>query len=245
MKKKAKIQNRGLKTIIVFTLFVLFVLFICVSALMYELTKKPYIKKNVDQKNESYLFEYYFTTNPDIMGRDFIGSPDARVTVIIFTDFISDAGKDFEKDIVPQLRDEFIDSGRVRLYYKTYISDDDYNSKENGYVYATAILCIEESIGKGNLSDIIDAIVGLETDKIDNVAERFGIAKSKFNKCMDSSDYIIVQKDMIDSEKLAVGTSLPAIYIGIDGKDNTKIVGVPSYARLRRAIRNKEVILGI
>jgi len=138
------------------------------------------------------------------------GDAKAPVTIIEFSDFQCPFCGKFFKDTLPQLRNEYIKTGRVKLVYRDYPLDfHPYAQKA-----AEAADCADEQ-GKfwqmhDKLFDNQDAITASELKKY---AADLGLDTAKFNNCLDTSKYEQeVKKDLADGNTIGV-SGTPAFFI--------------------------------
>ena len=53
----------------------------------------------------------------DITGQPLLGNPDATVTMVVFEDFRCPACQNFELNVMPDIRRDYVDTNRVRVAY--------------------------------------------------------------------------------------------------------------------------------
>ncbi len=56
----------------------------------------------------------------DLSGQPFIGGEDATVTVAVFEDFKCPACRNFEENIYPQLKRDYIDDGKIKFHFVNF-----------------------------------------------------------------------------------------------------------------------------
>ncbi|MGA8941182.1 MAG: DsbA family protein [Thermoactinomyces sp.] len=106
--KHKKGKNRSLSTITMITVLVFFIGF-GVVAVYQSVTNK---------QNEQ--AESARTYDIDYTGQPRIGSPDAPVKIMEFADFKCPVCKEFEETVYPQLKRDYIDTGKVQMYFTNY-----------------------------------------------------------------------------------------------------------------------------
>lgn len=146
-----------------------------------------------------------------------LGNPDAKVTLIEFSDFqCSFCGK-FFTEVEPLLRKEYIETGKVRMIYKDFAFLGPESSaageaaecaKDQGkyWEYHDALFNKEVADGlenNGNLSS--SALKALASD--------IGLDRGQFDSCVDSRKYKSeVEKDYKDGQAIGVRAT-PTLFI--------------------------------
>lgn len=160
------------------------------------------------------------------------GSGNAPVTVVVFGDYQCDSCGFFAEEIVPQLRDEFIDPGVVLLAYRHY--------PLLGEQSVRAALASECAAQQGKFWEMHELLsswkagVGIERfpkELLEQFAFGARIGPAEYRSCMANPDTIIpVEQGLRDGFSLGV-RELPAIYV-----NGTYANGVVDYTRLRSMI---------
>jgi len=140
-----------------------------------------------------------------------LGNPNAKVTVIEFSDFQCPFCRVLWKDTLPQLKKEYIDTGKIRFVYRDYPLP----FHEGAAPYAQAAQCADD---QGKFWEYHDKIfqeqdksgqgtvpfVGVATLK--TWARDLGLDGGSFDQCLDSDKYKAeVEKDAADG--VAAGVS--------------------------------------
>lgn len=146
-----------------------------------------------------------------------LGKKDAPVTMIEFSDFQCPFCRKFYKETLPQIKKEYIDTGRVKFVYRDFPLDFHQGAKPAAegaecardqnkfWEMHDAIFNEQEKQGQGTIQFT-------KTDVIKWAGE-IGLDMSKFNQCLDSGKYKQeVEKDIADG--LAAGVNgTPATFI--------------------------------
>jgi|TARA_B100001971_G_C18160219_1_gene520953 hypothetical protein len=190
--------------------------------------KNPVFKEKVNSRDVTYLYNFYLQSNPKTDNRMIYGNPDASITFTVVLDVTSDASGYFVKEILPLLKEEFIDTGKVKYYHKNYLTLEDIGEKTDRFKYSAALLCIESKEDYFNFFDEFkDATAFI----------------SKYNLSQDCNEDVRLREDAMEIENFGTITA-QRFYIGIEGADSTVLDGVQSYAKFRRIIRNHQIIIG-
>ena len=156
-----------------------------------------------------------------------IGVSAAPLTVMMFTEHHCGYCKDFDTNAFPSLRQEFIDTGKVKLRIgilplKKYLDSD---------LSAMGLLCAAQQ-GKGvAMHSLLFTLAARDADAQAKAAGKIGIDPKKFASCLKNDS----TKAMLESEKSLAHTLdvtlVPTLFIG-----GEKSVGLPYYEDLRGAI---------
>lgn len=146
-----------------------------------------------------------------------LGNKNAPITLIEFSDFQCPFCRKFMIDTLPQIKKEYIDTGKVKLVYR----DFPLSFHPGAAPAAEGAECAED---QGKFWEMHDAIFN-EQEKQGSGTIQFGIADvkkwaakigldtAKFNQCLDSGKYKAeVEKDIADGTAAGV-TGTPAIFI--------------------------------
>ncbi len=178
-------------------------------------------------------------TNISIGNAPLLGSSVANVTVVEFSDFQCPFCASFFSNTLSELKKEYIDTGKVKFYYKHYPLDFHQNAK----VASVASECAKE---QGKFWEYHNTLLGNQTawetlvgnntvKKFEGYAVDLGLDPNKFETCLDSLKYErIVDSDLEQGTMLGV-TGTPAFFVGKEGK-YTLIEGAQPFESFRQAI---------
>lgn len=148
----------------------------------------------------------------------FLGSADAPVTIIEFSDFQCPFCRKLWRDVLPQLKKDYIDTGKVKFVYRDYPLTGLHEMAQGS---AEAAECADD---QGKFWDMHDKMFAEQEKKgagtiaytiidLKKWAGQIGLNQSQFNDCLDTEKYKSeVEKDLADGTASGVrGT--PAIFI--------------------------------
>jgi protein-disulfide isomerase len=166
-----------------------------------------------------------------------LGSKDAPVTMVEFTDYQCAFCRQFHLATFPSLRQKYIDTGKVRFITRDLPLD----MHANAFPAAEAARCAGEQDQFWKMRDLmITNANALAPDKIVEYAQSIPLDMPKFRACVDSHKYKdSVRKEFEEASSLRIeGT--PTFLIGRttrDGVEGTLLVGalpLPAFeARLK------------
>jgi protein-disulfide isomerase len=169
------------------------------------------------------------TTSVDVANAPFLGSKDAPLTIVEFTDFQCPFCHRFFEETLPDLKKNYIDSGKVRFYS----IDLPLDMHRNALLAAQAGRCAGD---QGQLWAMHDRMQGnperLELADLLGYAQEFGMNPSAFRQCLESGRHKeeIQQGAREGMQKGARGT--PAFVIGKStptGVEGELVVGAEPY----------------
>ena len=148
--------------------------------------------------------------NPRKGTTPYFGKQDAPVEIIEFSDFECPFCKRFFEETYPQIKEEYIKTGKVKLYYRDFpLPSHQYAQKA-----AEAARCAGDQEKYWAMHDEIftyqDAI---RVDELKFYAETIGLDVASFSTCLDTGKYAEeVQKDVADGQAMGVGGT-PTFFI--------------------------------
>lgn len=150
-----------------------------------------------------------------------LGSEDAKVTVIEFSDFQCPFCKSLFETSLPQLKSEYIDTGKVKFHYRHYpltaihpnamksaIASECANDQDRFWDYHDKLFTSQDEWA--NLATTA------ASDKFKEYASGLGLNTGNFNSCLDSDKF----KDQVDQD-LSDGTAA-----GVNGTPATFVNGI-------------------
>ncbi len=168
----------------------------------------------------------------------FLGSKNAPVAMIEFSDYQCPFCRSFWRDSLSQLKKEYIDTGKVRFVYRDY----PLSFHPMAAISAQAAECAEDQNKYWEMHDKIfgeqdkkgQGTVQFTVQDIKKWALDIGLSADKFNKCLDSEKYKSeVEKDFSDGSAAGV-SGTPTFFI-----NGRSVVGAQPYSALRAIIEEE------
>ena len=164
-----------------------------------------------------------------------LGKNDAKVTMIEFSDFECPFCKRYFDETLSQIIKEYVDTGKVKLYYRHFpldfhpaampsaLASECANEQEKFWEYHDKIFQEQDKIA-GKTADVI-------TTQLKSFAQKLGLNASRFSSCLDNAKYQAnVDADLNDGRTAGV-SGTPTFFI--NGK---RIVGAQPYASFKALI---------
>ena len=164
-----------------------------------------------------------------------LGNPKAKVTLVEFSDFQCPFCRRFWKDTLPQIKKEYIDTGKVKFVYRDYplsfhpgaqpAAESAQCAKDQNKFWEMhdKIFSEQEKQGQGTIQFSIG--------DIKNWASQIGLNMSAFNQCLDSGKYKSeIEKDVADGSAYGV-SGTPTLYI-----NGNPIVGAQPFSAFKAII---------
>lgn len=174
-------------------------------------------------------------------GSQMLGSKDAPVTMVEFTDYQCPFCQRFHTTVFNELKKNYIDTGKVRFYSRDLPLD---TMHPNAIRAAMAARCAAEQGQFWKLRDIM----GANPDKLDMTSIMADAASLKmdttaFKSCVESDKYkSAIQNDVLEAMKIgADGT--PTFVIGkstANGVDGEVLVGAQPYVAFDQKLKQLE-----
>ena len=160
-----------------------------------------------------------------------LGKKDAKVTIVEFSDLECPFCEKFDTETFPQLKKEYIDTGKVRFAYRHYILP----SHSNAPKAAEAVACAN---GQGKSWELIEAIFSdqknITVADLKKKAAAAGLNATRFDRCLDSGEKKSeVDQDQSEGTKAGV-TGTPTFFI--NGK---RLVGAQPFSQFQAAIERE------
>lgn len=173
-----------------------------------------------------------------------MGNKNAPLTIIEFSDYECPFCKRSFNDVIPNLKKDYIDIGKVKFVYR----DLPLSFHQNAHKEAQAAECARTQGGDTAYFKYHDQIftkttsngTGIALDQLPVIAKDLGLNVSQFQQCLDSEKFKAeVDKDIADAT--AAGASgTPTWFIGKTTSngtiDGTRIVGAQPYATFKTVI---------
>jgi len=173
-----------------------------------------------------------------------LGDENAPITMIEFVDYECPFCKRFADETFPQIKSEYIDTGKVKLVMR----DLPLSFHQNAHAESQAAECAREQGGDTTYFKYHDEIfkrtisngTGLALDQLSVIANDIGLNGSTLQSCLDSEKYKAeVDKDLADASAYGA-TGTPSFFIGksssSDKFSGTILVGAQPFAVFKTII---------
>jgi protein-disulfide isomerase len=174
----------------------------------------------------------------DLTGVSMLGSKDAPFTIVEYTDYQCPFCQRFHLSAYPEIKKEYVDTGKVRFYSKDLPLDFHADAMRA----AQAARCAGDQSKFWELRDVM----GANPDKLDmghilNFAAALKIDTQQFQDCVTSDKYrTLVQADV--AEAMRVGANgTPAFVVGKSvgkGVDGELVVGAMPFGNFDKILRD-------
>lgn len=145
-------------------------------------------------------------------GNPILGNPNAKITIIEFADFQCGYCKLFSDQVLPQIIDKYIKTGKAK-----FISKDFAIKGENSMSAAIAANCANEQNKfieyHNGLYGLQEKENGFSRDNIMMIAQNLNLNIFKFNSCLGNGDIRKEVEQNTKEGKLAGVTGTPTIFI--------------------------------
>lgn len=186
----------------------------------------------------------------DIIDVPVIGDMDAPVTIVEFADFQCVACAQFAETIMPQIKSQYIDTGKVKLAAKTLTFIDSYDKSGKSvesFLSAMAFECANEQ-GKAReiqekiyAAEIAERKKGTSPENSGNLntlfffstARELGLSESQFSSCVNSVKYADRLTRYLNDAQTAMSGKVATPAVFINGK---MISGVRQFSEYRTVI---------
>ncbi|MBC5792849.1 MAG: thioredoxin domain-containing protein [Nanohaloarchaea archaeon] len=172
----------------------------------------------------------------NLEGEPMMGSPDANVTVVEFGDFQCPACRSFEAQSFSRIKQEYIDTGKVKFYWKDYPLTQIHPWAQSG---AEAMECVNRQ-NQTAFWDVKDTLFRNQGtlsqsnahSQITDWAVEEGVNRSDMNACLNNGEALSeVNQDISDGQSNSV-TSTPTVFV--NGKSVRN-----SYSSIKAAIEQQ------
>lgn len=201
-------------------------------------TQKPSQALPIAQPNQTGLVKV------SVVGDPVLGDKNATLTLVEFSDYECPFCKKAFEEILPELKKNYIDTGKVKLVYK----DLPLPFHQNAFKEAEAAQCAKTQGGDTAYFKYHDQIfsqtasggTGIALDQLPTLAKDISLDAAQFQKCLDDSSMKSeVDKDLAEAEKLGVNGT-PTWFLGKtiseDYIEGIKIVGAQPFSAFKSAI---------
>ena len=180
----------------------------------------------------------------DISNSPILGDKNATLTLVEFSDYECPFCKKSFDELLPELKKNYISTGKLRLVYKNLPLPFHQNAAKE----AEAALCAKDQGGDVAYFKYHDAIftqtagggTGIALDQLPVLAKEIGMNVTKFQKCLDDSKFkTAVDKDLAQAQKVGANGT-PTWFLGKTTSDDSVegviMVGAQPFSAFKTAI---------
>jgi len=238
-------MNNQTRTSLVLLSLIIFILAVSIYLMSAQsLQERSLLEQEEGEWAAGYLLRSMLPKKVNLKGRYFEGDDDASVTLAFYANPTSSAAQRFIQEVFPMLREEYIDTGKLRFYPKYHLTFEDFEQRNEKFLYAAALSCFEEL---GDLSFFPFYLNSFRTNPSSallTTAEAYGVSEPKMQDCMGGQPHTDLKDDLLETDSYGLEAVIPFTVIGIEGRDTTILRGVPSYRKLNKTLRRYLIQIG-
>jgi protein-disulfide isomerase len=153
----------------------------------------------------------------DLADAPILGSPSARVVLLEYSDFQCPFCGKFARDVFPEVKSEFIDTGRIRVAFRQF----PLGIHKQAIPAAKAALCAADSGRFWEMHErLFEEGARLLPKDLRDYAVGVGVSRSVFEECMDRIGSTRIDQDIESGRAIGV-TGTPAFLVGVVEGDNS------------------------
>lgn len=180
----------------------------------------------------------------DISDSPILGDKNAKLTLVEFSDYECPFCKKVYDELLPELKKNYISTGKVRLVYKNLPLP----FHQNAFKEAEAALCARDQGGDIAYFKYHDQIftktsgggTGITLDQLPTLAKEVGLNATTFQNCLGSGKFKTqVDKDLAEAQRVGANGT-PTWFLGkttgSDSVEGTIMVGAQPFSAFKTAI---------
>ncbi len=164
-----------------------------------------------------------------------LGDSNAPVTIVEFADFECPFCKRYFDNAYPQIKENYVDTGKVRYVYKDFPLTRIHPMAKKA---AIAAQCVYQIDGNDAFWEYHDMIFNNQNQLSDSSLKQWasdvGLNTNEFNSCFDNRDTKSEVEEDLSQGQSAGASGTPTFFI--NGK---KIVGAQPYSKFKQAIESE------
>lgn len=165
-----------------------------------------------------------------------LGNASAKVAIVEFSDFQCPFCRKFHQETLPQIKHDYIDTGKVQLIYRDVPLENHPHAK----LAAVAASCAGAQKQYWEAADALFEPEEITEESIRNLGAKLGLDKTLFSACLEDKNQLsTVESDRAYAKTLGIDGT-PTFYVGrIEGNkvvDARPILGAQPYAAFAEAI---------
>ena len=170
-----------------------------------------------------------------------IGSPNAPITIIEFSDFQCPFCARFHIQTLPIIMDEYINEGKVKLVFRDFPIQ---SIHPNAVLASVAAECANEQEKFKEMHDILferqkewsNQETGGAIELFNQYAREMELKQEQFESCLTSAKYVEeIQKDLNDGRTYGI-TGTPGFFIGNDEIGFVELKGAQPFESFKKVI---------
>jgi len=169
------------------------------------------------------------------------GDRNARIALIEFSDYQCPFCGRYAKEVMPQLQDEYVKTGKVKYVFQ----DMPLDFHKNAFKAAEAAHCAGDQGKFWEMHDLLfQNQTALDPEQLPVHAKSLGLSESAFSRCLESGKFAAqIRQDIAQAGTVGI-TGTPTFFIGLvqpgDGRVKVmkKLVGAKPYAEFKSAFDN-------
>ena len=160
-----------------------------------------------------------------------MGNPNAPLTIIEYSDFQCPFCARHSFETFPQLKKEYVDTGKVKIVFKNFPLP----FHQNAEIAAEASECaLEQGKFWKYKENLFENQENLGVDDLKKCAQDLGLDTQRFNSCLDSKKYETEVKSDLQEGQIAGVSGTPTFFI-----DGQILVGAQPFSEFQRIIEEK------
>jgi len=158
------------------------------------------------------------------------GNANAKVVITEYSDYECQFCAMFAMQTLPQLQNDYIETGKVRFVFKDYpIQNHEFAQKASEATYCAGEQ--KEDLFWQMHVDLFSDQKSISRENLTELAKKYEMNVQAFDACLDSDRYKnLVLRNKSEGKSRGV-TSTPTIFI-----NDTKLLGVQPYENMKKAI---------
>jgi len=168
------------------------------------------------------------------------GRPDAKVTIVEFSDYQCPFCARYSNDTFPQIEREYIDTGRVRYVFRDYPIE---GAHPQAFKAHEAVHCAADQGKRHEMHKKVFANQrAMSVNDLIAHAAALGIDRSLFEKCVTQGTYAAKVRSGMSAGEQAGVRGTPTFFVGLSEPNSSKlkavrrIVGAQPYSAFKAAL---------
>lgn len=180
-----------------------------------------------------------------LKGEPVLGQEDAPLTMVMWEDFECPFCKRFEENTFPQIKKNFVDTGKVKVVWKDFPLPDRIHPWANEAAYAME--CVYREGGNDAFWTVKNKVFANQNtistsnvnSKIKTWASQEGVSNSSVQSCIDSGVSNEVKQDRDEGQNRGISGTPGFLVYKSNSDEATKLIGAQPYSRFEEEFNNK------